>query len=217
MRISSSTPLPVATARKAEASRTTKVVVGAAYTAGGSMGGLVLGSLGGTLLSNLSGNAAFTHYGGAVGALAGAVTGLAASSSDKPGTMVRTLGAWAGATAGTALGMLGGGLAASALTAQGASLAFAANGATTAAVAGGLVGAAVCYAGHKTAATTTLKNVASAALGGTVGWLLGGGMQAIAANGAPGLPYLVAAAPALGAITGSLVGMRLYQRPLELE
>lgn len=187
-----------------------KVAVAVAYTSGGTMGGLVLGGIGGTLLSNWTGNPIFQQAGGAVGALAGAASGLVAAQSDKPGTLVRTLGAWTTATVGTGAGYYAGNLAGQWLASHGAAPFFGPNTALVAAMAGGVAGAAVAFTGHHVKSSFALKHLASAGLGATGGMMAGGAVQMALNAIDPNLSYMAIAAPFVGAVAGSLIGLSLY-------
>lgn len=187
-----------------------KIISTVAYASGGTMGGLVLGGIGGTLLTNVTGQPIFQQAGALVGAAAGGASGLLAAQSNQPGTLGRTLVAWTTATAGTGAGYYACNRLGNILMENGASAFFGPNAALVGAVAGGLAGAAVAFTGHHVKSSFILKHAASGALGGTAGMLLGGGVQSLMAASAPALSYMTAAAPLIGAVAGTLVGLSLY-------
>lgn len=183
------------------------VVTRGAFTVGGGMGGAGLGAITGQVMKNLSGSPVFSTFGGVAGAIGGAAAGFAASRGDvSKETLVRTGGAWLGASVGSAAGMWVVGAAGAALTANGASGLFAANGALIGTAVGGLLGAAAPFTGVEGKGTDFLKDAAVAGLGGTVGLLLGGLPQS-------GLPaqfaHVAAPVPFIGAITLGLTGLHL--------
>ncbi|MBT9582301.1 hypothetical protein IV102_03060 [bacterium] len=186
-----------------------QVTLGAACAAGGLTGGYVLGGMSGAVVSNLTSSAAFAAHGSAVGAGLGALWGTALYmrgnddvvsgmvKSSAVGSLTGTVGLFAGANLGPAIANITG------------NSAYALNGALATALSGAVVGMAISRIGKEDTYSEVIKQVASASVGTTAGWMLGGvveaGIRSIPAVGAAG-PAL---GPVLGAVSGGLIGLAL--------
>jgi hypothetical protein len=189
------------------------VVTRGAITVGGGMGGAGLGAITGQVMMNLSGSPVFSTFGGVAGAIGGAAAGFAASQGDvSKETLVRSGGAWLGASVGSAAGMWVVGAAGAALAASGASSLFAVNGALIGTAAGGLVGAAIPFVGTDGKATTLLKEAAVAGTGGTIGLLAGGLAQTAVPEQ---LAHMAVPAPLLGAVALGLTGLHVMHNGID--
>jgi len=190
--------------------RVRQVSLGAACAAGGLTGGYILGGMSGAMVSNLTQSAAFAAHGSAVGAGLGALWGTALYmrgnddvvsgmvKSTAVGSLTGTVGLFAGANLGPAVANITG------------NSAYALNGALATALSGAVAGMALSRMGKNDTYSEVIKQVASASVGTTAGWMLGG----VAESAIRSIPALAGTAtpllgPALGAVSGGLIGLAL--------
>lgn len=184
-----------------------QVTLGAACATGGLTGGYILGGMSGAMVSNLTKTAAFAANGSAVGAGLGALWGTALYmrgnddtvsamiKSSAVGSLTGTVGLFAGAHLGPAVAAMTG------------SPAYALNGALATALSGAVAGMAISRIGKDDTYSEVIKQVASASVGSTAGWMLGGvvesGVRSLASAAVAAHPW----GPALGAVSGGLIGL----------
>jgi hypothetical protein len=188
-----------------------KTITGAAYAAGGALGGMALGALGGQVMTHMTGKEVFSNFGGGVGAGVGSVTSLALSLSDEPVSVGRTFGAWAGATAGATAGTFVMGGLGKMLAAGGASPYLGSQGALLGAIGLGLAGAGVGFLGDESKVGRATKAAAAAGGGALFGLAMGGFMQATLSS--PATAALLASAPVAGAATLGMLGLQSQINP----
>lgn len=190
--------------------RVRQVTLGAACAAGGLTGGYVLGGMSGAMISNLTRSAAFAANGSVVGAGLGALWGTALYmrsnddtisglvKSSAVGSLTGTVGLFAGAKLGPTVAAITG------------NSAYALNGALATALSGAVAGMALSRIGKDDTYSEVIKQVASASVGTTAGWMLGGvveaGVRSIPALASTATPLL---GPVLGAASGGLIGLAL--------
>ena len=184
-----------------------KTVTGAAYAAGGALGGMALGAVTGEVMSHLTKNEIFSTFGGGVGAVGGAATTLALSLSDENVSISRTFGAWAGSAAGAAGGMHVLGTVGEFLASHGAHAMYGSHGAMLGALGAGIAGAGIAFAGDEGKVGTAVKSAAKGSTGVVAGFVAGGGVQALF-NHVPALAPMAAAAPVVAAATLGLIGVQ---------
>ncbi|MBT9583059.1 hypothetical protein IV102_06910 [bacterium] len=183
------------------------LVTGSAFAAGGASVGYFMGAGAGNVLSNIGATAAYVNYGPMVGASLGATWGALAYSGgdDKVSNLIRAgvttyTGSTLGLVACDGVGHLLGNLT--------NVVSFSQYGGLAGFITGGAVGLAISRIDKQDTASKVAKGLASAALGGTAGWFLGGGTAAfITSLTHPGLLPL---APALGLSAGALIGLASY-------
>ena len=171
--------------------------------AGGTLAGLFLGGVGSKLVANTTGLEVVSKYGAPIGAVIGLGAALGAQTDNK--VLKKSMYAQAAATAGMTAGLYGGGFVGNLVANAGAAGHFATNGTLIGATALAVAGASAGF-GTDTEFGDKLRDFSNASLGGTTGYFLGGGAQALAETFFPSLGTVMTAAPALYATTGALVG-----------
>lgn len=189
-----------------------KTVTGAAYAAGGALGGMALGAVTGEVMSHLTKNDIFSTFGGGVGAVGGAATTLALSLSDENVSISRTFGAWAGSAAGAAGGMHVLGTVGGFLASHGAHAMYGTHGAVLGALGAGIAGAGLAFVGDEGKVGTAIKSAAKGSAGVVAGLVAGGGVQALFHHASAMAP-MAAAAPIMAAATLGLIGVQTELNP----
>ncbi len=180
-----------------------------AYAAAGTTVGYFGGTLAGAGVHALGASARYLAYGPIVGGALGASFGLRQARAGQDDPLTRAVIAGSDVGAGGALGMVGGDALGHLLKHVTNSTAYTTFGPGGGAITGALVGLALNRKDQQDPLSKFAKGAASAAIGSTSGWYLLGGVGALVSKIA-GNAGIMSFAPALGAISGGLIGAAAY-------
>ena len=183
--------------------------MGGACATGGLTTGYILGGMAGAMLSNLTRTGVYAANGSAVGAGLGALWGSALFLRGDDGAVGSMVKSSAAGTLGGTLGLFAGANLGPALASVTGNSAYALNGALATALSGALTGMALSRVGKDDTFSESLKQAASASLGSTGGWMLGGAIESGIRSLTAASPATYAWGPTLGAVSGGLIGLAL--------
>lgn len=180
-----------------------------AFAAGGATLGYFGGTLAGAGVHALGASARYLSYGPIVGGALGASFGLRKARAGQDDALTRGVIAASDLGSGASLGLVGGDALGHLFKHWTDSAAYTTLGPAGGAITGALVGLAANRMDKQDPLSKFAKGAASAALGTTSGWYLLGGVGALVSKIA-GNASIMSFAPALGAISGGLIGAAAY-------
>jgi hypothetical protein len=180
-----------------------------AFAAGGATLGYFGGTLAGAGVHALGASARYLSYGPIIGGALGASFGLRKARAGQDDALTRAVITASDLGSGASLGMVGGDALGHLLKHVTDSSAYTTFGPAGGAVTGALIGLAANRFDKQDPLSRFAKGAASAAIGTTSGWYLLGGVGALVSKIA-GNPGIMSFAPALGAISGGLIGAAAY-------